>query len=59
MTVATADGEDEARRGGFRLLNATLGHVYTSKPSELHALTAPPRWRLAQAMALMQSGTPQ
>ena len=58
MTVATAAGIAEAQALGFKLLNATLGHVFTSKPQGGYGETAPPLQRWQYSMALLDSAVP-
>jgi hypothetical protein len=59
MTVATPDGIAEAHKLGFRLLNATLGYVYTAKPGRsASAVGQPPQARLDYSVALLYSALP-
>ena len=53
MTVATPAGVQDAEALGFRLVNSTLGYVYTSPPAGL--ASGPPLARWAYSMALMTS----
>ena len=53
MTVATADGVADAHSQGFRLLNASIGFVYTGPPSGLRS--GPPLARWEYSMALLYS----
>ena len=58
-TVATEQGVQDAQALGFRLLNATLGYVYTSKPGSFYGSTGtPPLARWDYSMALLMSAKP-